>query len=508
MRKFTHSFTKLTVICLLMVVGNAGFSQEQTEVSNFETISSANALQNQLGDHFLLRSDIHRIHHFNAVQDHDSKNPDWAFLPTSVELLSVSQNPRQYNYVYTPNAKRFTTSVKNFQNGNWVNDLFELCSYDANGNLLSSLWKSWDGFSFVNASRTTWSYTDNGKVQTETKQQWTAGAWVNAEKTTNTYDINGNLVASLNELWVNGAWENNFYDLLTYNTTNLLTGLTRQIYNGNGWDNALQLIYDYNANGLLSSGIIQEWDTTSWLNTYKETYTYNSTSKVILYIGQDWIGSSWKNSEKYTYTYNTLGYVILSIGEKYVNNAWVNFTRDQYNYNDFGGIQAQVSEAWIAGAWLNQRLVNNAFDDNGNALTCDLFHWNGSDWIQNQDGQIFMPYSYSMFNNIYTGYRTNAVYASFLVGSIEQPLSAQALSFGPNPANDDVKLFFSLDKSAHVSVALYNLAGSQVMKKDFGQMPTGDHQVELNVQTMSSGIYLLQWISGENKQTEKIILKN
>lgn len=509
MKYSTHSFGNILLTILLVFMGNALISQVKPSFSKIKTIEATKSLDSPHGDHFFLRLDVNRINDFNELMSNDRVVNEWAFLPSTVELNRVSpNNPRQYTYTYTTTADLFTTSIKKFENGAWVNELFELCNYDANGNQLSSLWKSWDGVSYVNASKTTWIYSDNHKVLSENKQFWAAGAWTNAEKTTNTYDVNGNLVASLKEMWENGAWKNDVYDLLSYNATNLITGLTRQTYNGNGWINALQLMYDYNTNGSLKSWIFQSWDNNAWLNTYKESYTYNSTNKVILYIGQDWIESSWKNSEKYSYTYNTLGFVTVALGETFLNNAWVNFNRGQYNYNDFGGIQAEVNEVWVSGAWVGQRMVNNTFDGNGNALSCDLYGWSGSNWIQNQDGQIFMPYSYSNFNNIYTGYHTTAAYASFLVGTEEQQQLVQPMSFGPNPAKDAVGLDFSLTQSSNVEVYLYNLVGIEVMKKDFGQMAQGKHHVDLKIEPVNNGVYLIQLRCGENSQTGKIILSN
>ena len=45
------------------------------------------------------------------------------------------------------------------------------------------------------------------------------------------------------------------------------------------------------------------------------------------------------------------------------------------------------------------------------------------------------------------------------------------------------------------------------MLKDFGQMTKGTHQMELDVKTINSGLYLLQWTGGATQQTEKIIIK-
>ncbi len=500
---------KISLVGLIMVCFSSQInSQTYLYSADYEVFAYENEIHS-IPDNFNLRLNSSRIDQFNQFQSEDRSVNEILYFPASVELYSVAvaDPAKQYNYTYSATGDRLTTNIKKYINANWVNNLYEICTYDAVGNRLTSLWQEWVNGNYVNSSKSTWTYTTNRNVLTELKQFWIGNTWVNDERTTNTYDVVGNRVASLRERWISGAWSNDMYDLLTYNSSNKLIGLTRQNWNSGVWSNSLNLIYTYDTNLNLSSGTMQNWSGTEWVNAYNEIYAYNTSNRLTLYFSQEWEGS-WKFSEKFTYTYNSLGFRTVSLGETYVNNAWVNNIRSQNNHNDFGGIQSELKESWNSGAWENVTFANNAYDENGNALTCDLSHWDGNAWIQNQDGKLLVYYSNSNFIMEYDGYHSNATYTSILVGGNEMNAAKFSFSFSPNPAKDFVNIHLLTEEKSHIHIAVYTANGQLVKKIDQGILEKGNQYLELHLNDLNNGIYILEVTSNNTKSQTKLVITN
>jgi hypothetical protein len=502
----TKQRIKLSLVVLIFLCfGSQLHAQTYLHNVDYAVFKYGNEIH-AIPDNFNLRLNSSRIDQFNQFQSEDRNTNDLYYFPATVVLYSVGDDAKQYNYSYSTTGDRLTTNIKKYINANWVNNSHELCTYDAVGNRLTSLWQIWVNGNYVNSSKTTWTYTTNRNMLTELKQFWTNNAWVNDEKTTNTYDVVGNRVASLREKWISGAWSNDMYDLLTYNTSNKLIGLTRQSWINGVWTNSLNITYTYDTSLNLLNGTIQNWSGTAWVNALNEIYTYNTSNLLTQYFGQIWEEGIWKFSEKFTYTYNTLGFRIMSLGENYVNNVWVNNIRSQNNHNNFGGIQSELKEIWTSGTWVNVTLTDNAYDENGNALSNNLFHWSGNTWVQNQDGELVLYYSNSVFTEKYTGYRSEASYTSILVGEDEINTSKSRISFSPNPAKDFVKINLHLEERSRVQIAVYAINGQFIKNIDQGIIDEGIHHIEILLHDFINGIYILETKTKNLKSHTKFVV--
>lgn len=59
----------------------------------------------------------------------------------------------------------------------------------------------------------------------------------------------------------------------------------------------------------------------------------------------------------------------------------------------------------------------------------------------------------------------------------------------PNPSNGNTLINYSLVKSAHVALTVYDVAGKQVMVFDKGHLNAGQYHIDLNTSTLSPGVY-------------------
>jgi hypothetical protein len=60
----------------------------------------------------------------------------------------------------------------------------------------------------------------------------------------------------------------------------------------------------------------------------------------------------------------------------------------------------------------------------------------------------------------------------------------------PNPASDRATLPFDLPEAGSVEVEVYDLLGRRVLRIEKGALPGGSHDVELDLSSVASGVYL------------------
>lgn len=76
----------------------------------------------------------------------------------------------------------------------------------------------------------------------------------------------------------------------------------------------------------------------------------------------------------------------------------------------------------------------------------------------------------------------------------------------PNPFNPTTVVTFSLPKKSHVKLAVYNLLGEKVSELVNGEMDAGDHQISVDAQGYSAGVYFYVIEAGEFKDVKKMMV--
>jgi sortase (surface protein transpeptidase) len=79
------------------------------------------------------------------------------------------------------------------------------------------------------------------------------------------------------------------------------------------------------------------------------------------------------------------------------------------------------------------------------------------------------------------------------------------LNVYPNPLNSQSKLEYILDKDSKVDIAIYNMLGQQILVLTDAEQTAGMHQIEIPM--MSTGVYLLEMIIDNNRQTIKVVVE-
>ena len=101
---------------------------------------------------------------------------------------------------------------------------------------------------------------------------------------------------------------------------------------------------------------------------------------------------------------------------------------------------------------------------------------------------------------------------TYLLGSIEDesqkttPTRFELTSVYPNPFNSTAVVRFNIDRESKVEIGLYDIAGREALRVQVGQLRSGSHEIILEGDNLSAGVYLLQLKADERTTSQKIVL--
>ena len=76
----------------------------------------------------------------------------------------------------------------------------------------------------------------------------------------------------------------------------------------------------------------------------------------------------------------------------------------------------------------------------------------------------------------------------------------------PNPFNPSTTINFSLPKSEHTTLKIYNILGKEVATLVSNKLNQGNHTYQLEGKNLASGIYYYQLTAGDYREVKKMIL--
>jgi hypothetical protein len=76
----------------------------------------------------------------------------------------------------------------------------------------------------------------------------------------------------------------------------------------------------------------------------------------------------------------------------------------------------------------------------------------------------------------------------------------------PNPFNPSIRIKYRIPKSVNVRIKIHNILGEKVVTFLNRRMPAGDHTINFNASSYSSGIYFYSIEAGSNTDIKKMIL--
>ena len=94
-----------------------------------------------------------------------------------------------------------------------------------------------------------------------------------------------------------------------------------------------------------------------------------------------------------------------------------------------------------------------------------------------------------------------------IVGIDENMSSVSAFKLYPNPADNVVNVSFLLNDKKDVTVEIINMQGKVVKKLDKGLLSSGEVNVNINIEDLNSGVYLLKVDAGGEIMVDKMTVK-
>lgn len=83
----------------------------------------------------------------------------------------------------------------------------------------------------------------------------------------------------------------------------------------------------------------------------------------------------------------------------------------------------------------------------------------------------------------------------------------QGFDLYPNPVSDVLTISWAMTSREQVSLSLIDVQGREVIKKDIGQLPPGEHSQQMNLKSLSSGMYMLRLEAGEASIGKRLQVK-
>lgn len=235
-------------------------------------------------------------------------------------------------------------------------------------------------YEFYKTLRYFYSYNSNGQLS-NTLILGTWGndtTWVNLNYYTNSYDANNNLIDSIFQYWNSTSWVNNTKHAFSYDSNNNCLSVTEKRFgtSGGNWENYLETLNTYDSVNKQTSSKSRQWDYINnfWWDTDSVKYNYDPNNRLIshaYYKSPYGVTPSWSYYGKDTILYNSNNTPYYSF-KKYwdsSNNQWRDLQKTSWAYNASNKLIYRSIEDWNSGMNLWQNNITDFYSYDSNNMT-------------------------------------------------------------------------------------------------------------------------------------------
>jgi hypothetical protein len=105
------------------------------------------------------------------------------------------------------------------------------------------------------------------------------------------------------------------------------------------------------------------------------------------------------------------------------------------------------------------------------------------------------------------GWSIDNLYIQQQPTEVEPTINATEFSAYPNPTTGKLNLNFTLPTESHVTVNVWDMTGRSVMTQDFENQSEGGHRLELNLESMSDGMYLVRLKTLDGQKSIRVLVR-
>lgn len=133
----------------------------------------------------------------------------------------------------------------------------------------------------------------------------------------------------------------------------------------------------------------------------------------------------------------------------------------------------------------------------GSGTTTQLHQYSFID--ENASGHVYYRLKQMDLNGTYK-------YSKVVEVNVVKPAVFSLNQNYPNPFNPSTTISYSIPEKSFVTIRVYDVLGNLVTSLVNSQMEAGEHSVNFNASSLSSGIYYYQITAGNNIATKKLML--
>ena len=158
----------------------------------------------------------------------------------------------------------------------WILELKEEITYNANNYIVSLVTQSWEDGSFINSYKEETTYYENQYIHESISYIWaSSGDWGPLSKTENSYDDNWHNILEIVSDWASVEWRETEKTENTFEEENMVLSILSTNYAYGDWDFEDKNEYTYDEFGNTIENIEYEWLSENWNPQSKETFNFN-----------------------------------------------------------------------------------------------------------------------------------------------------------------------------------------------------------------------------------------
>ncbi len=278
--------------------------------------------------------------------------------------------------------------------------------------------------------------------------------------------------------------------------------------------------YTYDASGYKIQDSLYNFVTS--MPGSKIVYTNNAGGQPVNTLTYIWSSGSWAPTYQTNYTYDVYGHQTSAIAQTYSVSAWVNVRKDTAYYPGASNRYTLTAVFfWASGMWEPSTVYKFTINTSNQWDTLYYFSWNTTASAFDTAGRQYMTYDaygnlkytgimdYSYVTHTYADTATDLntyyyeIYNDGLIVN-NAALSSPGVDIFPNPVSNTLHLAIEgLPDNSKAKVTITNIIGQAIVS---GEVANGNN--EINISTLSGGIYIVSVTSNELHYTQRIVKYN
>ena len=367
----------------------------------------------------------------------------------------------------------YTTYVWDSIKNDWVGEWRELTERDVDGNATIRSTYEYDVVTegWVPGPRYILAYEHGQQVSVLTQGLSEADVWVNSSRVDYLYDSEGRLTAS-----VYSSWDPTRLEFALFSRH-------LQVYEGNETMISHQDVWDAEAN---------DWRR---LASTKEVRVVDLNGSIVSREGYQWdaVEEKWIGISRSENVWDDNGNLIQTYWEEWDVNldGFMTTYRDSYVRDSEGEVLEYIFDQWNRDVQEFVGVDRYTYTHIG-GVTTDVYRFEWDD-----GAEAWMPFTHTRYE--YDSSGTS-------IASEVAPMWLKVEQNYPNPFSSSTTLSFSLDRTKHVRLVVYDVWGREVVRLMDQDRGPGVHQVVFEANGLPSGSYLARVQAGRQSNTVPMLL--